>query len=62
MKHRIKTHHWKHGELEIKEFYSDNFTTAVEYANSMECDACKIYDESGAVVYVINADDMDFYA
>jgi hypothetical protein len=52
MKHRVKKHHWRKGELVITELWFDNFGDAYAEANAEAQYDSKVYDGDGQLVHV----------
>jgi len=52
MKHRVKKHHWRKGELVVEEVWFENFEDAYDAVSAEAQYDCKVYDEDGQLVHV----------
>lgn len=61
--HRVRTHHWYDGILEVKDFVFDAFEDALEFALSvLGAESVKIHDHEDRVVHEIGSTGTDSYA
>jgi hypothetical protein len=51
MKHRVRTHHWRNGRLEVLDNWFDSLEEAMGFANSSDGHSVKVYDPSGAIIH-----------
>ena len=53
-KHRVRTHHWRLGRLEVKDQSFETELEALAFANSVEnASSVKIFDHTGELTYAI---------
>jgi hypothetical protein len=61
--HRVRTHHWRNGRLEVKDRIFGTLYEALAFANSVEnADSVKVFDAEDQVTHEISAAGTDTYA
>jgi len=52
--HRVRTHHWRQGRLEVKDAFFVSEVEALAFANNIEdADSVKVFDHQDQVTHVI---------
>lgn len=54
--HRVRSHVWRLGRLEVKDAIFTTLEEALNYANSADGHSVKVYDHTGAVTHVVAND------
>jgi len=49
-KHRVKTHNWVNGVLQMRDFLFDSFDDASEFIKGKKHHSAKIYNEEGILI------------
>jgi hypothetical protein len=62
MVHRVRTHNWINGRLEVKDSFFEYEYQALEFANNAGDDSVKVYGRDGALTHDLSADATDTYA
>ena len=44
-KHKVRSHHWHNGSLEVRVAVFNTFEEALEFAKLLDCISAKIYNE-----------------
>ena len=60
MKHRVRTHHWKDGHHKHKDYWFENFSSALQYAKVEVCEMFKIYDDQDQLIYAQEFSNPDY--
>jgi hypothetical protein len=50
-RHKVKTHHWNGGILQVLEHWFDSFEDAIFHGNNSGAHSVKIYAEDGDLVH-----------
>jgi hypothetical protein len=61
-KHRVKSHHWTSGVLEVRNHIVDSLEDALEYIAGLFCHSAKIYDEDDNLIKECSGNDNNTYA
>ena len=52
--HRVRTHHWRNGRLEVKDAFFETMADALGFANEIDgADSVKVFDHEGQVAHTI---------
>jgi hypothetical protein len=63
MAHRVRTHHWRLGRLEVKDAYFESEVEALAFANSIEnADSVKVFDHTDQLTHDITGATGNTYA
>lgn len=63
MTHRVRTHHWRNGRLEVKDYNFEGVNEALDFANSVEgADSVKVFGHNGTMTHDLTAQAGDTYA
>lgn len=58
MVHRVRTHHWRNGRLEVKDQFFENLELALAFANSVEqASSVKVFSDHGELTHTIVSND-----
>jgi len=62
--HRVRTHHWRLGRLEVKDQIFETEAAALEFANNVEgADSVKVFDHQDQLTHdVVGPDSTESYA
>ena len=61
-KHKVKSHHWTSGVLEVRHYIAESLEDALEYVRNLFCHSAKIYDEDDNLVKECSGNDNNTYA
>jgi len=54
--HRVRTHHWRQGRLEVKDAFFESIEEALNFANAVEgADNVKVYNHNEEILHSISA-------
>lgn len=61
--HRVRTHHWRNGRLEVKDWYFDNAGDAKDFADGVEdASSVKVYSHADELIHTVNQNPTNTYA
>lgn len=61
--HRVRTHHWRNGRLEVKDAFFGSEAEALAFANSVEmADSVKVFDHTESITHDLSGQTPDTYA
>jgi hypothetical protein len=61
--HRVRTHQWRNGRLEVKDRIFESAAEAVDFANSLtEVDGAKVFDDQEQIIHDISVQPTNTYA
>jgi len=62
MVHRVRTHNWINGRLEVKDSFFEYEYQALDFANAAEDHSVKVYGRDGTLSHDLSATPADTYA
>ena len=61
--HRVRTHHWRNGRLEVKDSIFETELEAFNFANSVElADSVKVFGHDDQLLHDLSDQNPDTYA
>jgi len=63
MTHRVRTHHWRLGRLEVKDSFFESEMEALAFAGSIiDADSVKVFGHTDQLLHDLSATSADTYA
>lgn len=61
--HRVRTHHWRNGRLEVKDAFFGSEAEALTFANNVKmADSVKVFDHEHNITHDLSGQTPDTYA
>jgi hypothetical protein len=61
--HRVRTHHWRLGRLEVKDRIFETLSEALAFAESVEAaESVKVFNHDNEITHDLGASSVDTYA
>jgi hypothetical protein len=61
--HRVRTHHWRQGRLEVKDSIFETEADALAFANSInDADSVKVFGHDDQLMHDLSTPNTDTYA
>ena len=61
--HRVRTHHWRLGRLEVKDAIFETEAEALAYANDIDgADSVKVFGHDNQLLHNVVSSEFDSYA
>jgi hypothetical protein len=62
MVHRVRTHRWINGRLEVKDAFFEHEYQALDFANNADGDSVKVYGHNDTLTHDVSSTPTDTYA